>query len=255
MSILEQIIEAKTAEVATLDRVEIADGLATAPPTRGFVEALRASQPPAVIAEFKRASPSRGEIRPGAEPAAIARQYEAAGAAALSVLTDSEFFGGSLEDLIAARAATDLPVLRKDFIIDQLQVTEARCAGADAVLLIVAALDNRGLHNLIGATEELDMDALVEVHDEEEARRALAVGATLLGINNRDLRTFQTDPGVTKRLAPLLDGCTIVSESGINDPAVIEDLIAAGATAFLIGEALMVAADPDTELERLRGRP
>jgi indole-3-glycerol phosphate synthase len=254
VSILERIVDAKRAEVAMLDRQRISERLDFAPPPRSLTHALAASPPPAVIAEFKRASPSRGEIRPGAEPAAVAASYQAAGAAAISVLTDSEFFAGSLRDLAAARAAVDIPVLRKDFIIDRLQVAEARGAGADAVLLIVAALDDAQLHRLLGATKELSMDALVEVHDEAEAERARTAGATLVGINNRDLRTFDTDAAVTKRLAPLLDGCTIVSESGINDPAIIEDLSAAGATAFLIGEALMAATDPAAELQRLRGR-
>lgn len=254
MSILERILDAKRSEVAALDPSRIAGQLEAAPPPRGFATALRAGSPPVVIAEFKRSSPSRGAIRPGAEPADIAARYQAGGAAALSVLTDPGFFAGSLHDLAAARDATGLPVLRKDFIIDPLQIMEARVAGADAVLLIVAALDDDALASLLGSAAELDMDALVEVHDAAEARRALAAGASLVGINNRDLRTFDTDPGVTKRLAPLLDGCTIVSESGIDDPLVIADLTAAGAHAFLIGEALMTAADPRRELQRLRGR-
>jgi indole-3-glycerol phosphate synthase len=254
MTILADILEAKRLEVAALDRGAIEGAIDGAGEPRGFAGALLRSPSPAVIAEFKRASPSKGEIRPRADAGAVASQYEAGGAAAISVLTDAGFFSGSLDDLSAARDATALPVLRKDFIIDPVQVAEARAAGADAVLLIVAALENSTLRRLHVAATELGMDALVEVHDEHEARRALDVGATLVGINNRDLRTFDTDPEITTRLAPLLEGCTVVAESGIDDPAVIADLSAAGAHAFLIGEALMTAPDPQSELERLRGQ-
>lgn len=222
---------------------------------RGFAAALRQAPPPAVIAEFKRASPSRGAIRPGAEPGPIAAAYQAAGAAALSVLTDREFFSGSLDDLAAVRAAATLPVLRKDFIVDGRQIAESRAAGADAVLLIVAALDGGELPRLMAAVAEAGMDALVEVHDEEEARRAVDAGAELVGVNNRDLRTFVTDREVTRRVAPLLAGCTIVAESGITTPEAVAELAAAGAHAFLVGEALMAAADPGAALAELRGAP
>ena len=164
-----------------------------------------------MIAEFKRASPSKGEIRPGADPAEIARAYAGAGAAALSVLTDAQFFRGSLDDLERARAACALPVLRKDFTIDPLQLVEARAAGADAALLIVAALSDAQLRELLACARELALDALVEVHDEPELERALASGAELIGINNRDLRDFKTDVGVTRALLPLAAGRVVVS--------------------------------------------
>ena len=253
MTILAEIMESKRTEVAAIDRAAVSNALASAPEPRGFAAALRRAPAPAVIAEFKRASPSKGEIRPSAEPAAIAASYEAAGAAALSVLTDGPFFSGSLADLAAARAATSLPVLRKDFIVHPIQVAEARATGADAVLLIVATLSDEELTALLAEASRLGIDALVEVHEETEAERAVAAGATLVGVNNRDLRPFVTDPVVTKRLAPHLAGRTIVAESGIDSPATIADLSAAGAHAFLIGEALMTAPDPGLRLAELRG--
>ena len=169
------------------------------------------------------------------------------------MLTDRVFFSGSLDDLKAARAATSLPVLRKDFIFHPTQMAEARAAGADAVLLIVAALADGELASLLEEASRLELDALVEVHDESEAERAVVAGATVVGINNRDLRTFATDPVVTKRLAPMLKGRTIVAESGIDSAATIADLTAAGAHAFLVGEALMAAPDPGQRLAELRG--
>jgi indole-3-glycerol phosphate synthase len=206
-----------------------------------------------VIAEFKRASPSKGEIRPGAEHARIARAYADAGAAALSVLTDQAFFGGSLEDLRAARAAVELPVLRKDFTIDPLQVLEARAAGADAVLLIVAALEDAQLRDLQGLAREIGLDVLVEVHDRAELERAQRMGASLIGVNNRDLRTFQTDVKVTRELCAAAQDCTLVSESGLDRFEVLRDLESLGVDAFLVGEALMRDPDPGAALRRLRG--
>jgi len=235
MTVLDRILERKREEVAALragpGRAELAARAARAETPRGFARALVAGPSPRVVAEFKRASPSRGEIRPGADPAAIARDYAASGAAALSVLTDREFFRGELADLRAARAACALPVLRKDFTIDPLQLFEARAEGADAALLIVAALADAQLRELLACARELGLDALVEVHDEPELERALAHGAALVGINNRDLRDFKTDVGVTRALA------------------------AEGASAFLVGEALMRAPDPGAALRRLRGVP
>ena len=257
MTVLDRILERKREEVVALrakpGRAELEARAAQAEPPRGFARAVRTGAAPRVVAEFKRASPSRGEIRAGAEPGAIARAYAAAGAAALSVLTDRDFFRGELADLRAARAACALPVLRKDFTIDPLQLVEARAAGADAALLIVAALDDRLLGELLACARELGLDALVEVHDERELERALAAGADLLGVNNRDLRDFKTDVGVTRALLPLAAGCTVVSESGLDSPEVLRALGREGAAAFLIGEALMREPDPGAALRRLRG--
>jgi len=257
MNVLDRILERKRNEVAALraspGHRELAARAARADAPRGFARALATGPSPRVVAEFKRASPSRGEIRPGADPAAIARAYAAAGAAALSVLTDREFFRGGLEDLRAARSACALPVLRKDFTIDPLQLVEARAESADAALLIVAALGDGQLRELLACARELGLDALVEVHDEAELERALAHGAALIGVNNRDLRDFKTDVGVTRALLPRAAGRTVVSESGLDSPEVVRALVAEGASAFLVGEALMRAPDPGAELRRLRG--
>jgi indole-3-glycerol phosphate synthase len=257
VSVLGRILEVKRTEVAALRRAASAsDWLArarAADPPRGFAGAVTAGPPPRVIAEFKRASPSKGEIRAGADPAEIAARYAAAGAAALSVLTDREFFRGSLDDLRRARAACDLPVLRKDFTVDSLQVLEARAAGADAVLLIVAALDDGQLRELHACASEVGCDVLLEVHDEPELERALETDARLIGVNNRDLRDFKTDVAVTRRLLPKVAGRALVSESGLDSPEVLAALGREGVSAFLIGEALMRAPDPGAELRRLRG--
>jgi indole-3-glycerol phosphate synthase len=255
VSVLDRILESKREEVAKLrpraTELERAARGADAP--RGFARALQSSARPRVIAEFKRASPSKGRIREHADPAAIAKGYAAAGAAALSVLTDGPFFSGSIDDLQAARAAVSIPVLRKDFTIDPLQVIEARAIGADAVLLIVAALDDAALAELLAAAHEQGLDVLVEVHTRAELERALAQNAGLIGVNNRDLGSFRTDVGVTRELLRHARGARIVSESGLDSPEVIRELESHGAAAFLIGEALMRAADPGAELARLRG--
>jgi indole-3-glycerol phosphate synthase len=257
VTILDEILERKAEEVASLRRepgqAALRDAASAAVAPRGFARALAAGPGPRVIAEFKRASPSKGEIRPGAEPARIARAYADAGAAALSVLTDQAFFGGSLEDLRAARAAVELPVLRKDFTIDPLQVLEARAAGADAVLLIVAALEDAQLRDLQGLAREIGLDVLVEVHDRAELERAQRMGASLIGVNNRDLRTFQTDVKVTRELCAAAQDCTLVSESGLDRFEVLRDLESLGVDAFLVGEALMRDPDPGAALRRLRG--
>ncbi|HJQ31145.1 MAG TPA: indole-3-glycerol phosphate synthase TrpC [Pyrinomonadaceae bacterium] len=208
-----------------------------------------------VIAEFKRASPSKGEIRGGASAVEVARAYARGGAAALSVLTEEDFFRGSLRDLAEAKAAAALPVLRKDFVFDEYQVYESAAAGADALLLIVAALDDETLSALLRTTEdELGMDALVEVHTAEELERALSAGARLVGVNNRDLRTFnvslETSVELAKRTPP---GTLLVSESGISGPEEIARLRACGFRAFLVGETLMRAEDPEAALRRLTG--
>jgi indole-3-glycerol phosphate synthase len=206
-----------------------------------------------IIAEFKRASPSRGVIRAGVEPAQFARYYEAGGAAAISVLTEEDRFQGSLDDLRAVRATVRLPVLRKDFIFDEFQVYETAAAGADALLLISAALDTEALARLRRiAEDELHMDALVEVHTKEEMHRACAGGAHLIGVNNRDLHTFNVSLDVSVQLArEIPPGVSCVSESGLRDGADLARLQALGYKGFLIGETLMRAAQPDRALREI----
>jgi indole-3-glycerol phosphate synthase len=226
--------------------------VAGAPPVRPFAAALARPEAIAVIAEYKRRSPSRGAIREDLAPAAVARAYEAAGAAALSVLTDEPFFGGRLAHLGEARAATGLPVLRKDFIVEPWQICEARAAGADAVLLIVAALGDAELRLLLGETEAAGLDALVEVHDRAELDRALAAGARLVGVNNRDLRTLAVSLETSLRLAQAIpDEVTAVAESGIRSRMDLDRLRDAGFDACLVGEHLMSAPDPGTALREL----
>ena len=257
MSVLARILEQKRAEVERLARDPGVSALRRearrAPAVRDFAGSLRRGPSPRVIAEFKRASPSKGLICADADPGELARAYAAAGATALSVLTDREFFQGSLADLCRARDACALPVLRKDFVIDSLQLAEARAAGADAVLLIVAALDDARLKELLDETQAYGMDALVEVHTRSELDRARAAGAKLLGINNRDLNSFRTDLAVTRQLLPHAGGCTVVSESGLADPSILRTLQAEGVDAFLVGEALMREPDPGEALAKLRG--
>lgn len=223
-------------------------------PARGLRRALLAAPAPAVIAEIKRRSPSRGEIRADFDPLAIAKAYAEAGAAALSVLTDERFFGGSLATLELAGRATGLPVLRKDFLLDTYQVDEARVHGADAVLLIAAALGPGRLRELREAAAARGLDALVEVHDEAELEAALAAGADLVGVNHRDLRSFEVDLSLTERLAPRVPaGVLLVAESGIVSAEDVSRLARAGARAFLVGESLMREPDPGLALRRLRG--
>ncbi len=218
---------------------------------RGFTAALGLPGR-RIIAEIKKASPSRGVIRQDFEAALHARQYEQGGAACLSVLTDREYFSGSLACLEDARAACALPLLRKDFMVDEWQLTEARAHGADAVLLIVAALPGSQLDELYVAANEEGLDVLVEVHDEIEMERAAAIGAALIGINNRDLKTFNTSTDVTRRLAPLApEGALLVSESGLGQAGELGQLEEIGVTAFLLGESLMSAADPGAALAGL----
>ncbi len=206
----------------------------------------------AVIAEFKRRSPSAGALREAPALQRIVRAYERGGASALSILTEGPSFEGSLDDLRAARAACELPILRKDFIVDPYQLHEAVAAGADAVLLIVAALDDRTLADLYGLAHELGLDALVEVHDRDELSRALAIGARLIGINNRDLRDFSVDVGRTTALiGEIPDGVAIVSESGIASAEQLRELSREGVAAALVGERLMRAPDPESALREL----
>lgn len=210
-----------------------------------------------VIAEIKRASPSKGVLNARADPAALARDYERGGAAAVSVLTEEEFFLGSLEDLRAARSAVSLPLLRKDFIVGEWQIYEAAEAGADALLLIVAALDDAALSRLLRlAEEELGMDALVEVHTAEELRRAEGCGARVVGVNNRDLRTFEVSLETSVELASrAARGLTLVAESGLRTRGDLSRLAAAGFKGFLIGEALMRSGDAGAALRELIGGP
>jgi indole-3-glycerol phosphate synthase len=258
--VLTRILAAKRDEVersrAEVPQDELEQRAARAAPPRGFERALRAriaQGRPAVIAEIKRASPSRGPIRADLDPARIAASYESHGAACLSVLTDGPFFGGSLADLAAARAACTLPVLRKDFMIEPYQVVEARAWGADCVLLIMDAAPDAELARLEKAALGLGMDVLVECHDAVQLGRALATFSTpLIGINNRDLATFQTRLETTLELAgrvppPRL----VVSESGIAAPADVARLKAAKVSAYLVGTAFMAAEDPGKELERV----
>lgn len=261
MSILSRILDRKREElaVAKAERPvgKLVAAASVAAPARGLERALRrpVGAPVRAIAEIKRASPSAGPIRPGADPAAIAREYASAGAAAISVLTDRDFFDGDLGFLGAVRAADGLdavPLLRKDFLIDDYQVVEARAAGADAVLLIVAALDDGALRELHAAARQLGMDALVEVHDEREAERAVAAGATLIGVNHRDLATFAMDMELTARLAGRVPpGTVLVGESGIKTRDDVVRLGAAGAHAVLVGETLMRAPSPGAALREL----
>jgi len=221
------------------------------PEQRPFGEAL--TRPGlSVIAEFKRRSPSAGEIRNGAAPAEIARAYEDGGAAALSVLTDEAHFGGSIADLTEARGACELPVLQKDFVVDRYQLYEAALAGADAILLIVAALNADELGLLHTEARELDLDCVVEVHQESELESALTVDAEVIGINNRNLDDFSVDVGTTFELiTDVPAGKTVVSESGIADRSTLEELAEVGVDAVLIGEALMRADDPAAKVREL----
>ena len=262
MSVLDEILAVKRDEIAAATARLAPATLGErarrcAEPPRGFRRALLAQgRGPRVIAELKRRSPSKGEIRAGFDPLALAKGFEAHGAAALSVLTDERFFGGSLAVLEQVRRVTRLPLLRKDFVIDPYQIDEARVAGADAVLLIVAALAPPQLGRLREHALALGLDALVEVHDEAELDVAKGAGADLIGINNRDLRTFHTDLAVTERLAKQVpEGTLVVAESGIFAHADVERLRRAGASAFLVGESLMREPDPGIALRRLLGTP
>jgi indole-3-glycerol phosphate synthase len=249
--ILETIAAYKQGEVAALRRDETQDAVEAraraASPPRGFRAALERAAAPgrlALIAEVKKASPSKGLIRADFDPPALARAYEAGGAACLSVLTDTPSFQGADAYLTAARAATVLPALRKEFLIDPWQVAQSRALGADAILVILAICDDTLAAELLAEAARLGMDALVEAHDETEVDRAVALGAGLIGVNNRNLRTFVTDLAVTERLAARLPGDRLlVTESGIAAPADVARLAAAGAKAMLVGESLMRQAD------------
>jgi indole-3-glycerol phosphate synthase len=258
MSVLAEILAAKRDEVTLLHQPATRDAIRRAaldaPAPRDFIGALRRSDGTlAVIAEIKRRSPSKGELAPDLDPAVTARSYEAGGAAALSVLTDRPFFGGSVADLRAARDATQLPALRKDFTIDETQVLEARAIGADALLLIVAAVpDDAVLRDLHAFAGDLGLAALVEVHDEGELDRALAAGAAIVGVNCRDLGTFDEDLTVAERLVSRLPPDVVaVAESAIRSPADAGRMAAAGFEAVLVGEALVRSPDAATAVREL----
>jgi indole-3-glycerol phosphate synthase len=250
--ILDEILARKRTEVAERRAVQASfSPPAPAAPTRDFLSALR--QPGvSVIAEFKRRSPSGGLIRTDATPSDVAQLYGAGGAAALSVLTDAHYFGGSDADLVQAREACGLPVLRKDFVVDTYQIYEARVIGADAVLLIVRALNDKELRESLEVARGLGLDALVETHSADEVRRAVDAGATLIGVNNRDLDTLVTDVALAPRLRPLVPPeCVFVAESGVSTPEHVMALADAGVDAVLIGEALLRAANPGARLREL----
>jgi indole-3-glycerol phosphate synthase len=261
--ILTRILAAKAKEVAAAKTVTplaaLREKARSASPVRDFVGALHSritAGSAAVIAEIKKASPSRGVLRPIFEPAAIAQRYEAGGAACLSVLTDREYFQGAPEHLVAARAACSLPALRKDFVLDEYQVVESRALGADCILLIVAALDDTRLAALETCARELGMAVLAEVHDADELDRALRLETPLIGVNNRDLRSFHVALETTLDLLPRIPGeRLVVTESGILAPADVARMRAAGVHAFLIGEAFMRAADPGAALHELFAKP
>jgi indole-3-glycerol phosphate synthase len=233
---------------------DLAKQAAASPAPRSLGKALRSATGMACIAEFKRRSPSKGFIQRDAEVSVVLPVYQAAGATAASVLTDTPFFGGSLDDLRRARAVSQLPLLRKDFIIDPYQVAEARAAGADAVLLIVAALHDQDLRELIAEVHRWGMEALVETHDQGEVERAVAAGARIVGVNHRDLRTFEMDMDLAVDMRPLIPADRlVVAESGIRNADDVRRLRAAGIDAILVGETLMAAPDPATALRELLG--
>ncbi|MDI3256249.1 MAG: indole-3-glycerol phosphate synthase TrpC [Kyrpidia sp.] len=265
MTILERIVEEKKREIPKLGEGRSAweARLASAPPVRDFRAALergaarrRQGAGVGLIAEVKKASPSKGLIRPDFNPLVIADDYMRGGADCMSVLTDRTFFQGDPAYLEQIRERSDIPLLRKDFIIDERQIWEARCVGADAVLLIVAILSDAALARFIEEVRRLGMTPLVEVHSEEELRRAAAVGAEVIGVNNRDLRTFEVDLGVTERLVPKAPaGALVISESGIFSAEDVRRVREAGARAILVGESLMRNRDVVRGIEALVGGP
>ena len=266
--VLERICEAKRTHVDELKTrhplSEVYDRALAASPPRGFAAALQAARAAGeygLIAEIKRSSPSKGMIREDFEPSALARAYRDGGACCLSVLTDMPYFSGADDHLLAARAAVELPVLRKDFMLDPYQIVEARAIEADCVLLIMAALDDDQAGDLAKLAMVLGMDVLVEVHDEAELTRALALGTALslgtamIGINNRNLKTLVTDIETTRRLAPLVpEDWLVVGESGLSSPADLASMKAAGVSTFLIGEALMSQPDVQAATAAILGR-
>jgi indole-3-glycerol phosphate synthase len=257
--ILDDIVARKKERLAELaersDQKKLEKAAVSAPETRDFFAALKHAEKPAVIAEIKRASPSAGQIRPHLEVSEVATSYQGAGAAAISVITEEDFFQGRVEYLEEARRAVSLPILCKDFIIDPRQILTTRAAGADGLLLIAAILPQSTLKELLAMASQLDMACLVEVHDEEELSRVLETEARLIGINNRDLRTFEVSLDTTLRLRPRIpSNRLVVSESGIQTRSDLQSLAAAGVDAVLVGTSLMRAEDPGQKLRELLGR-
>jgi indole-3-glycerol phosphate synthase len=260
---LQKIIDYKHTEVAALKRSRTLDSFEAdakaADRPRGFADALlriARANGNALICEVKRKSPSAGDISPGRDQVAVARDYETGGAACISVLTDGPSFGGSLDDMISVRAAIRLPVLRKDFMIDPIQIVEARAAGADAILIIMSAVDDTLARELHAAADQHGMSVLLEAHDEAELVRALGLPSALIGVNNRDLRRMATDLATTERLADMIpdwsaSGRILISESGVKTPADISRLRACGARGFLVGESLMRAEHPSDSVREL----
>lgn len=253
--ILTGVREDLAARKAALSERDLRDCCAEAPAVRPFGAALRrppGAAAPRVIAEVKKASPSRGPIAPGADAAAVAKAYEAAGAAAISVLTEARRFGGSIQDLSRASRAISIPALRKDFVVDPYQIFEAAAFGASAILLIAALYDPPALAALLRCVKECGLEALVEVHDEADLGKAVEAGATVIGVNNRDLATLEVSLATSERLAPLLPKDAVrVSESGIASPADVARVAACGYDAVLVGESLMSAPDPGAALRAL----
>lgn len=256
--ILDRIVESKRAEVETLLPLEgsLLRGAENAPPAKDLLRAMSMGGEVALMAEVKRRSPGAGPIRPELVPSDLARSYEGAGAAAISVLTDRGYFGGSLEDLREVRASVDLPVFRKDFVIHPVQLLEARGAGADGILLIARILTDEEMRTLHDSALDLGLSVLIEVHAEEELGRALDVGGRLIGINNRNLQTFQTSLDVTLGLLSLIPSdVAVVSESGIKTRQQVEGLGAAGVHGILVGETILRAEDPAQAAAELSGCP
>ena len=257
-SILQRILQRKSEEItagkAIAPFAELAAQARDCAPPRGFENSLRLahSKGPAVIAEVKKASPSAGVIREDFQPAAIARSYQSAGAACLSVLTDRDFFQGDTGYLLEARKACSLPVLRKDFMMDPWQILESRVMGADCILLIAAALEQGLMQELLGLAKESAMDVLIEVHDESEMERALLLDHDLIGVNNRNLNTFETSLATSERLKKMLtDDQLLVTESGIRTAGDVKRMQDSGINAFLVGEAFMRETDPGNALKRM----
>jgi indole-3-glycerol phosphate synthase len=257
MSVLDDIVAGVRIDLARREAgTSVADlmaALTDAPPPLDPMPHFRAAGS-SVIAEVKRRSPSKGDLADIADPAALAASYARGGAGAISVLTEERRFGGSLDDLRAVRAAVDVPVLRKDFIVTGYQLVEARAAGADLVLLIVAALDDDQLHRLHDEARELGLTVLVEVHDEAETERAVDLGAQLVGVNARDLKTLEVDDDTFARLAPLVpDDRVLVAESGISGPGDVARFVGEGARVVLVGEALVRDGDPEAAVRAMTG--
>ena len=256
MSVLESIIEGvkEDLESRRLSKSQILEAVETAPAVRSDISAFRTSEL-SLIAEVKRSSPSKGSLAPIADPALLASRYEKGGATAISVLTERRRFGGSLEDLVAVRKAVDLPILRKDFMVDEYQFLESRAHGADLVLLIVAALSKNQLSDYLALTQELGMHAIVEVHTNSELEIALDNSCEFIGVNSRNLKTLEVDPVGFKELLPRIPHEVIrIAESGISTRADVEFAVECGANAILVGEALVRAGDPEFAVQHLLGR-